>query len=165
MHQFFKRFTATTLLTTGLGITTLFPALADMGHGEHSSPPPTDMPHGEGGGDHGHHAALEIPADQPIPAVSLEIYPDPVAGWNLEVQTENWTFAPEQVNQTSTTTEGHAHLYLNGEKVTRLYSHWYYLPSLPPGEHTLTVGLNANGHETLMHDGQPIEASITMMVP
>lgn len=165
MRKFFQRFTATTLLTTGLGITALLPVLADMGHGEHGSTTPTEMPHGEGGGDHGHHAALEVPVDQPIPTVSLEVYPDPVAGWNLEIQTENWAFAPERVNQTSVTTEGHAHLYLNGEKVTRLYSNWYYLPNLPAGEHTLTVGLNANGHEALTHDGQPIEASITMMVP
>lgn len=63
------------------------------------------------------------------------------------------------------TTEGHAHIYLNGEKLTRVYSEWYYIPSLPPGEHTLTVGLNANGHEALMCNGEPIEASVQVTVP
>jgi hypothetical protein len=88
-----------------------------------------------------------------------------VAGWNLQVQTANWEFAPAAVNTTSNLTEGHGHLYINGEKVTRIYSEWYHLPSLPPGEHVLTVGLNANGHEMLMHDGAPIEASVTVNVP
>jgi hypothetical protein len=94
----------------------------------------------------------------------LTVSPDPVGGWNLQIQTQHWAFAPERVNQSSLTTEGHAHLYLNGEKLTRLYSNWYYLPSLPPGEHTLTVGLNANGHEALMHQGTPIQDSVTITV-
>ena len=136
-----------------------------MGHDGHGTMAPSEAPHGGSHGDHGDHGMLEVPANQPVPKVSLVIYPDSIAGWNVEVQTENWTFAPEQVNQSSLTTEGHAHLYLNGEKITRIYSQWHYLPSLPPGEHILSVGLNANNHETLMHNGQPIEASVVVTVP
>lgn len=182
MPRLFKQFTAIALLTTGLGITTLSGVRADTGHEGHGASAPAEMPHSEdhggheeptmgetphgaGHGDHGDHGALEIPADQPVPTISLTVTPDPVGGWNLEVQTENWTFAPEHVNQANVPAEGHAHLYINGEKLTRIYSNWHYLPSLPPGEHTLTVGLNANSHETLMHNGQPIEASVTMMIP
>ncbi|MBE7380679.1 MAG: hypothetical protein F6J95_004640 [Leptolyngbya sp. SIO1E4] len=172
MRRRFKQLIVTALLATGVGVEIgVSRAGADMGHGDHT-PAPTaeEMPHDGHGAemphsDHGHHGALEVPADQPVPTVTLAVYPDPVAGWNIEAQTENWDFAPERVNQSSITTEGHAHLYLNGEKLTRLYSEWYYQPSLPPGEHTLTVSLNANGHEALMHNGQPIKASVSLTVP
>ena len=35
--------------------------------------------------------------------------------------------------------EGHTHLYIDGEKITRVYSNWYYLGKLEPGEHTIRV--------------------------
>ncbi|NEQ42098.1 MAG: hypothetical protein F6K00_00465 [Leptolyngbya sp. SIOISBB] len=108
---------------------------------------------------------LMVPAGQPVPEITVDIFPDPVNGWNLQVQTANWTFAPEAVNTASNLTEGHGHLYINGEQVTRIYGEWYHLPSLPPGEHVVTVGLNANGHEMLMYEGEPIEASVTVIVP
>ena len=41
--------------------------------------------------------------------------------FNLFVDLENFRFTPEEVNKTSRINEGHAHLYLNGKKVTRLY--------------------------------------------
>ncbi|NER80843.1 MAG: hypothetical protein F6K42_14990 [Leptolyngbya sp. SIO1D8] len=165
MDKFCQRLAVTAFVAAGLGGGMASHALADMGHDHHDSAPAAEMPHGEGHGDHGHHGNLEVPADQPIPAITLMVHPDPISGWNIEIQTENWVFAPERVNQASIPNEGHGHLYINGEKITRIYSHWYYQPSLPPGEHTITVGLNANGHEALMHNGQPIEASVTITVP
>lgn len=182
MSNFFARFTAITLLTAGLTATAWHQGRADTGHDGHSehgatpaaphgdqhsepSAPGIDgMTHDEGHDKH-EHGVLEVSANQPIPSVSLAIAPDPIGGWNLEIQTENWTFAPERVNQASVVNEGHAHLYLNGEKLTRIYSQWYYLPSLPEGDHTLTVSLNANGHEALTYNEEPIEASIDLVVP
>jgi hypothetical protein len=178
MSKFIATLTATTLVTLGLAAIAPAPLRADMGHDHgHDAPgqpeegdqaaPATDLPHSGGHGDQGghRHGMLMIPAGQPVPEITVNLYPDPVAGWNLQVQTANWEFAPAAVNTTSNLTEGHGHLYINGEKVTRIYSEWYHLPSLPPGEHVLTVGLNANGHEMLMHDGAPIEASVTVIVP
>lgn len=108
-------------------------------------------------GDAAHeHGMIEISAGQPVPAVDLTIHPDPLQGWNLEVNVTNFQFAPDRLDQPSDPAEGHAHLYVNGEKITRLYGNWYYLESLPPGRHEITVSLNANGHEALMHNGQPI---------
>lgn len=166
--------------TLGSGVAYTLHTHANPGHHghheEHATPASSDpeADHGSHGGHgddhgghgaHGHHGTLAIPADQPIPTVTLVAHPDAVGGWNLEVQTTHWDFAPERVNQSSLTTEGHAHLYVNGEKLTRLYSTWFYLPSLPSGEHTLTVGLNANGHEGLTHNGEAIEATVTVEAP
>ena len=43
-------------------------------------------------GDHHHHGhgTVEIPAGQPIPTINLVVHPDPVRGWNLEIQTTNF---------------------------------------------------------------------------
>ncbi|NJL35326.1 MAG: hypothetical protein HC899_00190 [Leptolyngbyaceae cyanobacterium SM1_4_3] len=102
------------------------------------------------------HEMLEIPAGQPVPSVDLIVHQDSMQGWNLEIQTTNFRFAPENLEQPSSPTEGHAHLYINGEKITRLYGNWYYLGSLEPGSHEVTVSLSTNGHEELAHNGQPI---------
>jgi hypothetical protein len=111
------------------------------------------------------HSNLEIPPGQPVPTVSLMVHPDPMKGWNLEVKVTNFRFAPDRMNAKSSATEGHAHLYVNGKKVTRLYGSWYYLDSLPPGQNKITVSLNANGHEQLTYRNKPIEASATIQVP
>ena len=186
MTKLITTLTTATFLTLGLGALTPVSLRADMGHdhGSESTTPAAEMPHeaehatptsgahGDHEGHEGHadhtrhgHGMLMIPDGQPVPEITVDVFPDPVAGWNLQVQTANWAFAPEAVNTTSNLTEGHGHLYINGEKVTRIYSEWYYIPSLPPGEHTLTVGLNANGHEALMYNGEAIEASVQISVP
>ncbi|MDY6781171.1 MAG: hypothetical protein SW833_01220 [Cyanobacteriota bacterium] len=111
-----------------------------------------------------HHGTLEIPDGEPIPSVDIMVYPDAERGWNLEVQLENFRFAPENINGENEISEGHAHLYLNDQQVTRLYGNWYHLPELPPGRNEIKVTLNANQHETLMHDGEPIEATTIVEV-
>ena len=127
-------------------------------HGDHQAP------------NHSHsHGSVEVPAGQPVPTVSLVIHPDSRRGWNLEMQVTNFTFAPEHVNQadgvsTSSTLEGHAHLYIDGVKITRIYGNWYYLESLSPGMHQISVSLNTNSHATLMYNGQPIQATVMLDV-
>ncbi|MEM8810294.1 MAG: hypothetical protein AAGF01_30120 [Cyanobacteria bacterium P01_G01_bin.38] len=118
----------------------------------------------EGADEMHHHKSIEIPTGEPVPTVDLTITPDPVSGWNLQVETTDFAFVPAQVNQKSTPNAGHAHLYINDEKITRLYSEWHYLPSLPPGDHEIVVSLNANGHEALTHNGEPIEAMTMLTV-
>ncbi|MGD1943277.1 MAG: hypothetical protein ACFB0G_18435 [Leptolyngbyaceae cyanobacterium] len=165
MRKFLTHLMATGLLTVSVSAIATAPSPADRGHDHgdgHSAP--ADMTT-EADHDRHHHGMVEIPAGQAVPEGVIDLFAVPVAGWNLEVAIANWSFAPEQVNVNNLTTEGHAHLYLNGEKLTRLYSEWYYIPELPPGEHVLTVGLNTNTHEALMHDGELIEASVKVIVP
>jgi hypothetical protein len=148
--------------SSGFSSSALYPfALAYEGH-EHA-PAGSGMQMSEE--EEHEHSMLEIPTGQLLPTVSLISYPDPQRGWNLEIQVTNFKFAPENINQPSIPTEGHAHLYVDGKKITRLYSNWYYLENLAPGKHEITVSLNTNGHETLMHDGKPIQATIALEVP
>ena len=140
--------------------------------------------HGEPGGEHHHddishngtshdgmsydgdhaHPQLEVSTDLPVPAVVLAAYQDAVNGWNLQLQLENFEFAPATVNEAGPQNEGHAHLYINGEKVTRLYSDWYYLGELDPGENEIVVTLNSNIHEDLTVNGEVISASTVVSV-
>jgi hypothetical protein len=121
---------------------------------------------GEGHGSEGHgHGTLEIPAGQSVPTVTLMVYPDPVRGWNLQVMTTNFSFAPEQVNEANSPGMGHGHLYVNGEYLSRIYGPWLHLPELPSGQTEITVGLNANGHESLTYNGQKIESTVVVEVP
>jgi uncharacterized Zn-binding protein involved in type VI secretion len=110
------------------------------------------------------HSQVTIPTGQAVPTVTLNAQPDAKSGWNLNVGVTNFKFAPERVNQTSTTTEGHAHLYVNGKKVARLYGNWYHLESLPLGKNTVIVTLNTNKHEDLIYQGKPIQASTEITV-
>jgi hypothetical protein len=137
---------------------------------DHGSMNHGNMDHGSmdhGGMDHGsmNHGTMAVPAGQPVPTVKLIVHPDSKQGWNLEAQVTNFRFAPERVNQTSAATEGHAHIYVNDKKLTRLYGNWYYLESLPAGQQKITVALNANGHEALTHNNQPIQSTVTIEVP
>ncbi|MBE9136803.1 hypothetical protein IQ254_06220 [Nodosilinea sp. LEGE 07088] len=162
----FKPTLALLTLALALGCSHLV-SRADSDHGH---TPSHDMGDSHGAGEsHSneshHHSTLEIPAGQPVPTVTLMIYPDPEQGWNLEVLTTHFSFAPEQVNLANSPGSGHAHLYINGEKISRLYGPWLHLPELPSGQTEITVGLNANGHEALTHNGQKIEATIVVEVP
>ncbi|MFK8182786.1 MAG: hypothetical protein AB8B99_05380 [Phormidesmis sp.] len=111
-----------------------------------------------------HSKALEVPAGKPVPALTVRVDDDPVRGWNLYVGTANFNFTPSDVGGESSPTSGHAHLYINEEPIQRIYSNWTHLPELPPGTNQVRVTLNANGHETLTTQGQPIEETVTVEV-
>lgn len=111
-----------------------------------------------------HARALEVPAGTPVPAVTVRVDADPVEGWNLYVGTANFTFEPNKVGTESSPTAGHAYLYINEKPVQRIYSTWTHLPTLPGGENVVKVTLNANGHESLTTQGEPITDSVIIDV-
>ena len=53
--------------------------------------------------------------------------------------------------------------HINGEKITRLYSRWYYLENLQQGSNVVSVALNANDHGPLVLNGQAVSASIKLI--
>jgi len=111
------------------------------------------------------HGTMEVGGMPAPPAVRLTVHKDPKAGWNLQVQVENFRFAPEHASTAHVPGEGHAHLFIDGKKVTRLYGEWYRIPALAPGTHKITVTLNANSHEDLTIKGKPISATQDARVP
>lgn len=112
--------------------------------------------------EHHHESSLEVSAET---TVALDVQPDTVSGWNVRIDTSNFTFAPEHAGSTHVEGEGHAHLYVDGQKVARVYGNWYHLESLSPGTHEIKVTLNANSHEVLSYQGQPLESVVEIVVP
>lgn len=112
-----------------------------------------------------HHKTMEIAPNQPVPSVNLVVHPDAKKGWNLEVKVTNFSFALLSVNTAAKPGEGHAHLYVNGQKIARLYGNWYYLEDLPPGKNPITVSLNSNTHESLVSNGKIIQNTTIIEFP
>lgn len=120
---------------------------------------------GHGGSDHAmmHDTPLAVPAAD-APQVAIEVSRDAMAGYNLHVMTQNFAFSPRNASSANVTGEGHAHVYVNGEKLSRLYGSWMHLASLPKGEVLVEVTLNTNDHRPLAVDGAVISASQTLVV-
>ena len=111
---------------------------------------------------HGH-APVDVSAWPAKPSLTLTAYKDAVSGWNLYINPSHFEFAPTQVNLKNEIGKGHAHLYINNTKITRLYSSWYYLNNLATGIHTVTVSLNTNDHGPLVLNEQHISATIEVV--
>lgn len=110
-----------------------------------------------------HATPLEVSAIA-APEVSLLIDPDPDAGWNLQVKTRNFDFAPRDAGGVHVDGTGHAHLYVNGVKQARLYGDWHHIPALPAGEVLIEVVLNTNDHRPLAVAGRKIAAETRLIV-
>ena len=123
----------------------------------------TQMNHSSG--EHDHHKTIMIQEGQAVPGIDLIVHQDAIKGWNLEIKLANFAFTPENVNQENQLNKGHAHLYINGKKITRIYGNWYYLAELPSGSNEVKIALNTNAHEALMYQGNLIEDLEMINVP
>ncbi|MEX2215179.1 MAG: hypothetical protein WD768_13680 [Phycisphaeraceae bacterium] len=108
----------------------------------------------------GHAQAVEVADAATAPTLTLRIHRDPHSGWNLELITTQFSFAPQSAGGSHIPGEGHAHLMVDGKKVARLYGHWFHLPPLAPGKHEVTVSLHANTHGPLLVAGKVIAATV-----
>jgi hypothetical protein len=133
-------------------------------HGDQSQHDAGAMGHGTG--DHAmmHDTPLELSAAE-APGLSIMVMADPMAGYNLHVMADNFAFSPENASLDHIAGEGHAHVYVNGVKLARLYGNWMHLDALPAGEVTIEVTLNSNDHRPLAVNGTNIMASATLSVP
>ena len=110
------------------------------------------------------HKHLEVVGWRVKPSVNLSVTPDSMGpGWNIYIDTENFKFTPEHVNQQNIENEGHAHLFVDGQKVARVYSNWFYLYRLKPGTHSIGVSLNTNKHEELVLNSEPLLAKVNIV--
>ncbi|HIG73637.1 MAG TPA: hypothetical protein EYQ24_03385 [Bacteroidetes bacterium] len=116
--------------------------------------------------DHGH--AVRNVADSTLaPALTHRVAPDSVDGYNVQILAEPFRFTPAAINDPVEENAGHAHVYVNGAKVMRVYSDWVHLPSrlLQTGANYVTVTLNANDHSTWGVGGVPITSTVRVDTP
>lgn len=112
------------------------------------------------------HAMLEVDKESPVPEISIKAYKDKKDGYNIHIMTENFSFAPTKVNGLPTQGEGHAHLYVNEEKIARVYGEWFHVSAdlLEYGENIIEVTLNANDHSEWIVDGVHIADQVVINI-
>ncbi len=128
------------------------------GHDHDSTPEATEVADSHG---HDH----DTVAAGSVMSVEVEAFADSVSGVNVQLIPAGFTFDAESVNGGHVDGEGHAHVYVDGVKITRVYTPWVYLGEVEPGEHEIRVTLNANHHPEYTWDGQVVEATTTITVP
>lgn len=110
---------------------------------------------------HIQHENVEIPEGYKIPSVNISVTQDMSGTWLLKVDTTDFTFAPNKVgSEDPSYNEGHAHIYVNGKKINRLYGPFYNLDTLKKGENEIMVTLNSNNHGVLSYGDQPIMSRV-----
>lgn len=99
--------------------------------------------------------------------VAIHVEPDShsAGGVNVRIDTTGFAFAPLSVNGDHVPGEGHAHIYVDGVKIGRVYGPWYFLGGLDPGEHEVLVTLTSNAHQPYVSGDGPVEATVVVVVP
>ena len=126
---------------------------ADAGHADHDH---------SAAAAHSHEETLE--SEVPI-AVSVSAEVADGGGVAVNISADNWRWAPESVDGPREPGAGHAHIYVDGVKIGRVYGPGYDLVGLEPGERHIRVTLNSNDHKLLAVNGEPVEASATVTIP
>lgn len=127
----------------------------------------THMDHDMSAGHHAvmHHWTQEVASTTQTPTLNVSFKEDSADWLTLHLQTTNFTFTPESVDTTEVVqNQGHAHLYINDKKISRIYSDYYHISSDWLGEHNnITVTLNADNHDERSVDGQSINQTVHFM--
>ncbi len=109
--------------------------------------------------DHSMHSTAAMATDNAVPQITLSVGRSPVDdSWNIAVSTTNFTFVNAPAGTPHIHGEGHAHLYLNGLKLQRLYSEQASIGHLLPGSYKVSVTLNTHMHAAYMNEGRPVTA-------
>ena len=107
------------------------------------------------------HGYIDVGIDSIIPKLEkAEVFQDPISGWNLYIETEDFKFTPENVSSKHVPGSGHAHLMINGNKVARIYSNWFHIPQLEYHIKELEITLNSNSHAIMSVNEKPISIKL-----
>lgn len=108
------------------------------------------------------HPRYEVTNKELTPSVMVHAMKDPHGGYNIHLMTSNFVFSPQNAGGEDVMGEGHAHLYVNGKKVGRVYSNWFHTNMLEKGVNKIKVTLNTNSHKDYYVDGKPVEGVIEL---
>lgn len=98
------------------------------------------------------HSMVQIPEGVALPSLRINLSKDAMSGFNLEIGTENFELEPPEAASccNDKVLEGHAHIFINGEKIYRAYSRYIHLPKglFKEGINQVMVSLNDHDHNT-----------------
>ena len=108
-------------------------------------------------------------AQEAAPQATLKLQKDPTGGFNVHVVTTNFMWRPEMASMQHVPGEGHAHVYLDGRKIMRIYNEWFHLNtyqfSTRAGEQLLSIEFVGNDHAPYTIQGVPVGAEQIVDVP
>ena len=108
-------------------------------------------------------------AQEVAPKASLEVKKDPTGGFNVHVSSSNFVWRPESASREHFVGEGHAHVYLDGRKIMRIYNEWFHLNTYQfatkAGEQLLSIEFVGNDHAPYTIQGSPIGDQKIVDVP
>jgi hypothetical protein len=120
------------------------------------------------------HMPITVPVNAKNPALSLHLAKDSMSGYNLTLALERYTMMPPpeglsmsdsmtpKVNSVSGFIEGHAHLYVNGIKIQRIYGKYTHIPQslFKGGVNIVSVTLNNHGHMYWVSNDKKVIATL-----
>lgn len=113
------------------------------------------------------HIPVEIPVNRIVPQLELALYSDTMDGLNLQLLLRYFHMEPPEFDKAIThVVRGHAHLYINGKKIQRLYGYFTHLPAslFKSGANLVMVSLNSHDHKAWSFNNKPIFASMVINV-
>ena len=113
---------------------------------------------------HGGNTPELVASETPV-SVAITAESDTTGGVDVRIATEGFRFAPELVDQAHTDGAGHAHIYVDGVKLGRVFENEYHIDQLAPGDHEIRVSLNSNDHGELTFNGEVVESTVTVTIP
>ena len=109
-----------------------------------------------------HDSPIHINTNIAVPTITAKLERDPVSGFNLNLETRNFTFAPELSGLKHKDGMGHAHLYVDGQKIARLYGNWFHISEIPKDAKSLEITLNSNNHRPFFVNNSIISSIISL---
>lgn len=130
------------------------------GHAEHHKHQNSqhDTHHSGKNAEHDGHGLLEVTHHAPK-IHNLEVKKLAESTWRISFETDNFSFSEENADGPHVDNQGHAHIYVNGKKISRLYSNEHTFDNLDAGRHKLRVTLNTNDHKQYAVHGKLVEVS------
>jgi hypothetical protein len=120
------------------------------------------------------HMPIAAPEHAKPMALSLVLIKDTMSGYNLTLKTQHYLLTPPpsgvsmqalmvaSIDRQSKLLAGHAHLYVNGEKIQRIYGQDVHLPQslFKEGMNSISVTLNNHGHMYWTIDGKKVVSTL-----
>lgn len=102
----------------------------------------------------------EVAAEH-APEVGIEVQPEDDDSWDVRLSVRDFRFSPGGTEAKAVAGRGVAHLFLDGDLLTRLRGPRYRLPAglVPRGTHQITVRLYADDDTVWAVDGEPVEST------
>ncbi|MEW2451454.1 hypothetical protein AB0896_28500 [Streptomyces parvulus] len=102
----------------------------------------------------------EVGAER-APEVGIEVQPEDDDSWDVRLRVRDFRFSPDGAEAEAVPGRGVAHLFLDGDLLTRLRGPEYRLTAdlVPRGTHQVTVRLYADDDTVWAVDGEPVEST------